>query len=516
MRSISEIKNYMLWFLLLWIFSAFLIRFIFNKPRKSSAILHLPPSPPSLPIIGHLHHLRPLLLHKSFHNLFCEYGPLLYLRFGSYPCLLVSSPSVAEEIFKNQDANFASRPISPLDDCLIFGNTGFVTAPYGDYWRFMKKLSVTELLGTQQIERSRTVRHQETARFLSKMIQSARKTEVVDVGAELMKLTNNIICRVVASTSCSDEDDEAKRIRELLKMSCELAGKMSFANSLGPFKKLGFWLYAKKSKDVTARYDQLMEKLLRKHEDKAKNNGSDDNKDFMDILLKVCHDDTAELRITREQMKSFIADLFFSGTSTTAETMQWAMAELINNPSVYKIARDEIESVVGRNRLVKETDIRSLHYVQAITKETLRLYPNAPFAPRVCIKDCKINGFDIPQNTPVAVNLYSIMRDPTIWEKPNEFCPERFLDLATSKIETKGQNFDFIPFGGGRRGCPGKNLAYILMNTAIASVIQCLDLKVIGEDGDSAKVNMQEAIGMSLAMASPLQCLPLVHFDPFC
>ncbi|XVF23306.1 hypothetical protein REPUB_Repub13aG0025800 [Reevesia pubescens] len=513
MRSISDIQNYILGFILLWLTSAFLIRFMFNKPRKSSTILHLPPSPPSLPIISHLHYLRPLL-HKSFHNLYCKYGPLLYLRFGSYPCLLVSSPSMAEEILKNQDVNFASRPISPLDDSLIFGKTGFITAPYGDYWRFMKKLSVTELLGARQIERSRSVRHQEIATFLRKMIQSAKKTEVVDVGAELMKLTNNIICRVVASTSCSEEDDEAKKIRELLKMSTELAAKMSLANSLGPLKKLGFWLYAKKSKEVTARYDELMEKLLRKHEVKAQNNGSDDNKDLMDIILKVYHDDTAELRISREQMKSFIVDLLFAGTSSSAETMQWAIAELINNPRVYKIARDEIKSVVG-SRLVEETDIPRLHYVQAITKETLRLYPNSPCAPRVCLKDCKINGFDIPENTAVAVNLFSIMRDPAKWEKPNEFYPERFLDIDKNETN-KGQNFDFIPFGGGRRGCPGKNLAYILMNTAIASVIQCLDFKVIGEDGDLAKVNMQEQIGMSLAMASPLRCLPLLHFDPFC
>ncbi|XP_017978261.1 PREDICTED: cytochrome P450 705A5 [Theobroma cacao] len=143
----------------------------------------------------------------------------------------------------------------------------------------MKKLSVTELLGTRQIERSCTVRHQEIAMFLRKMIQSARKTEVVDVGAELMKLTNNVICRVVASTSCSEEDNEAKRIKELLKRSAELIGKMSFANSLGPLKKFGFWLYRKEAKDLNARHDELMEKLLRKHEEKAKNNGGDIDRD---------------------------------------------------------------------------------------------------------------------------------------------------------------------------------------------------------------------------------------------
>ncbi|WRX26913.1 Cytochrome P450 - like 10 [Theobroma cacao] len=511
MNSISDLHYYLLCFLLL-LFSAFLLRSISNKSSKSAPGRHLAPSPPSLPIIGHLHHVRPVL-HKSFHHLSSKYGPLLYLRLGSYPCLVVSTSSMAEEIFKTQDVNFAARPVSPFGDGLLFGNDGFITAMYGDYWRFMKKLCVTELLGTRQVERSRAVRHQEITRFLRQMIQSASNTEVVDVGARLMKLTNNIICRMVMSTSCSEEDDEAERIRELVKRSFELAGKMSLANSLGPLKKFGFWLYAKEAKEVTTRYDELLEKLLKEHEERAKSNDREGNKDLMDILLEAYHDDEAEFRITLGQLKSFILDLFIGGTSTSAETMQWAVAELINHPTVYKIARDEIESVVGRSRLVEETDIPSLHYLQAIVKETLRLHPNSPLIPRVCHQGCKINGFDIPARTPVAVNVYSIARDPAIWENPNEFCPERFL--VSSKTETKGQNFDFTPFGGGRRACPGKNLAYAVMNTAIASMIQCIDWKVIGEDGDGAKLSMQEAIGMSLTMASPLRCLPLVYFNPF-
>ncbi|KAE8678675.1 hypothetical protein F3Y22_tig00111402pilonHSYRG00077 [Hibiscus syriacus] len=405
---------------------------------------------------------------------------------------------MAEQIFKDQDVNFAGRPISPLDDCVIFGNDSFIAAPYGHFWRFMKKLSMSELLGTRQIQRSRTVRNQEIVRFLRRMIQSASKNEVVDMGPELMKVTNNIICisvsqnlrinlfvsrnphdssnvrkneppsppqchpldmeknfdKVVASISSWEDDNEAKKIQELVKMSCE---------------------------EVAARYDSLMEKILREHEDKAHElNGNDD---LVDVLLRVYHDHTAELRITREQMKSFLA-----------------------------IAGDEIDSVIGtKTRLVEETDIPNLPYIQAIVKETLRLYPNAPFAPRLCLKHSKIDSFDILNNTPVAVNLYSIMRDQTIWENPDEYCPERFLIGSQSSSETQ-QCFDFVPLGGGRRACPGKNLAFVLMNIVIASVVQCLDLKFIGEEDG---VDMRETIGISIVMASPLRCRPVVHFDPF-
>ncbi|OMO49636.1 Cytochrome P450 [Corchorus olitorius] len=216
---------------------------------------------------------------------------------------------MVEAIFKTHDANFAARPVSPFDDGLLFGNNGFITAPYGDYWRFMKKLCVTELLSPRQIERSRALRHEEITRFLRKLIRSAAKTEVVDVGALLTQLTNNTICRMVMSTSCSVENDEAEKIKDLVKRSFQLAGKISLSNSLGPLRKIGFWLYSKEANEVTSTYNELLEKLLKEHEEKAKNNGGEfdrEDKDLMDILLEAFHDEKAEFRITRGQMKSFI------------------------------------------------------------------------------------------------------------------------------------------------------------------------------------------------------------------
>ena len=193
--------------------------------------------------------------------------------------------------------------------------------------------------------------------------------------------------------------------------------------------------------------------------------------------------------------------------------MQWAIAELINRPDVFDKVRDEIKSVVG-SRLVEESDIPNLPYLQAVVKETLRLYPSVPVSTRECRETCKIKGFDIPEKTMVAINLYSIMRDPELWDDPTEFRPERFLSVSSN--EKKGQNFNYVPFGSGRRRCPGSMLASGLLNISVAALVQCFDWKVC-EDGDDGanKVNMEVGAGMSLGRAHPLRCLPIVHFTPF-
>jgi len=211
-----------------------------------------------------------------------------------------------------------------------------------------------------------------------------------------------------------------------------------------------------------------------------------------------------------------LQDLIIAGTDSSSQTMQWVIAELINHPDILKKAREEIEEVVGKTRLVEESDIPRLPYLQAVVKETLRLHPTGPVTTRVCCQSCKIQGYDIPETTPVAVNLYTIMRDPDSWEDPDEFKPERFLSVGNAEdsksvgFGCRGQSLNFIPFGAGRRGCPGTLLALTLVNSVIAAAIQCFDWKI-----DSTKIDMQPGSGMSLAMARPLKCLPAVLYNPF-
>ncbi|ONI14563.1 hypothetical protein PRUPE_4G287500 [Prunus persica] len=284
------------------------------------------------------------------------------------------------------------------------------------------------------------------------------------------------------STSCSENGEEAEKIRELVKESYELAAKVCFGDVLGPLKRLGSGFYGKQLVDVTMGYDKLLEWMLKQHEERAERNGWDrEDKDLMDILLKAYQDDKAEVKISR--------------------THQRPCNGLINHPDIFNKLRVEIKSVVG-SRLVEESDVGNLPYLQAVIKETLRLHPPVPLSTRER-----------------AAKLYAIMRDPELWDNPDDFRPERFLspeekaDGEMNQNETRGQNFQYVPFGSGRRRCPGSNLATILLNTSIAAMVQCFDWKV--EDGNEGKVNMQVGAGMSLPMAHPLILLPVDHFNPF-
>lgn len=185
---------------ILFFLSLNLIRSILTGTATKSTTLHLPPTPLSLPLIGHLHLLSPKL-YNSFRRLSDQYGPILYLRLGASPCLVVSSASIAAEIFKTHDVIFASRPPIAFADKLFYGKSGFVSAPYGDYWRFMK-VCVTELLSPRQLERSQGVRWEEIPRFLSRIAGHSRLKEAVDMGAELMRLTNNATCRYERMKCC--------------------------------------------------------------------------------------------------------------------------------------------------------------------------------------------------------------------------------------------------------------------------------------------------------------------------
>ncbi|CAN0927700.1 3,9-dihydroxypterocarpan 6A-monooxygenase [Linum grandiflorum] len=393
---------------------------------------------------------------------------------GFSTCVVASNEAVAKEIFKAQDLNFSSRPEFGSSEYFIYRGSRFVTAQYGEYWRFMKKLSMTRLLSVPQLRLFADVVDEEKVRLIESAARCATDGRLFDLSRAFTTLTNNTICRMAMSTRCSGTNKDAEEIAGLVKTCLQLAGRLSVGDILGPFRFLDFSGTGKKLVGA----------------------------------LETYNDPNAELKLSENDIKSFLLDIFFAGTDTSSSAMQWAMGELINHPKSFKKLRAEIDSVVGPTRLVKDSDVPNLPYLRAVIRETLRLHPSAPLIIRECAEDCLVNGFSVKSKTRVLVNVYAIMRDPKSWTNPDEFDPERFMEDS----EYKGQNFRYLPYGSGRRGCPGASLAMMMMHAAVGCLVQCFDWKV--KSGEVLDLN--PGPGFAAEMGSTLECYPIsTRVKPF-
>ncbi|KAL4557606.1 hypothetical protein LXL04_035791 [Taraxacum kok-saghyz] len=486
--------------ILMSLISIILIAALFKSTRAKS---RLPPTPFPLPIIGHLHLLSPSP-HQAFHNLSLRYGPIFRLSLGSTPCVVASSSETAKDLFKTHNDAFLDRPHNSTLDLITYNGSGFFFAPYGDYWKFMKKVIVSELLNGKTLDSLLPIRQDEIVRFLKDLSQAAKVGNSVDLEGELIKMTNNVTSRMLMSKRCSEEKDKAEDIRQIITEIGELISKFNLSDHIWFCKYFDFQGIGKRSTDMCRRFDDLIESIIKEHEE-----ATEEQKDLLNILLHISEDENMEKKLTRENIKAFILDVFGAGTDTSALTTEWALSELINHPDIMKKAVEEIDHVVGKKRLLQESDIPNLPYLQSIVKETLRIHPTVPLIQRLSTRDCIIGGYHIPAKTTIFFNVWGHGRDPANWENPLEFRPERF---EGRKVDVRGQHFQLLPFGSGSRMCPGISLGLQVVMATLGCMIQCFEWKV-GKDGDLRSVDMEEGIGITLPRANPLVCVPIVRLD---
>ncbi|OMO70113.1 Cytochrome P450 [Corchorus olitorius] len=284
-------------------------------------------------------------------------------------------------------------------------------APYTPLWKFMRKFSMTQVLGTRSLDRLHPLKREEIKRFIKILQEKSEAAEAVDIGAELVRLTNNITLRMLLSRY---EDEEAN---ELLKIVAEMTGIITKVNLSDYFwfcKSLGLLGFRRRLKDVRDRFDILVDKFILEHKEARKKDGRIE--DVLDILIDISEDENAEMKLTNDNIKALISNYLTGGTDTFPLTICWGLAQLINHPEVMKKAQKEIDSVVGRNRILEESDVENLPYLKAIVKETLRLHPGGPLVVRESTEDCSIGGYEIPGGTTLFVNVWALGKDPKQWE----------------------------------------------------------------------------------------------------
>nr|XP_043607215.1 cytochrome P450 93A2-like [Erigeron canadensis] len=485
--------------ILVWVFS-----------KSTCPKSHFPPTPFALPIIGHLH-LLSSIPHQAFHKLSYRYGPIFRLFLGSKPGIIVCSPEIAKEFLKTHEHMCLDRARSSATDYLSYGNKGLVVAPYGVYWKFMKKIVMSNLLNGRTLDMFSLVRHKEVYRFINSMSKKARVGEGVNLGKELMKLSNNVISIMLMGDRCTDDKkDVADDLMNLVADMFQAIGTFNLSDYIWLLKSLDLQGVGKIAKKLRARLDVMIERIIKEHEEAREHGG--EIKDLLHILLDIEQDESMEIKLSREYIKAFIMDILLAATDTSAATMEWGLSQLINHPNIMKKALEEIHQVVGENRLLQESDIPNLPYLQAIVKETLRLHPPFPMFVRKSTEDFMVAGYHIPAKTIVFINVWALGRDPNHWESPHEFRPERFQGKEND-IDVRGQHFHMLPFGSGRRMCPGISLAHFMVHTTLGTMIQCFDWKA-GKDGNLSSVDMEEGVGLTLTKANHLVCVPVARIDP--
>uniref|UniRef100_A0ACD5WQF5 Uncharacterized protein n=1 Tax=Avena sativa TaxID=4498 RepID=A0ACD5WQF5_AVESA len=242
---------------------------------------------------------------------------------------------------------------------------------------------------------------------------------------------------------------------------------------------------------ASSRRDAFLQRLIDSERRKVNNNGygSGDNKSMISVFLSLQKKEPEVY--TDKMIMGLCVNLFTAGTGTTSIAVEWAMSLLLNHPAVLKKARDEIEASVGTSRLVTAEDVPRLTYLRCIINETLRLYPAAPLLlPHQSSSDCKVGGYHVPKGTMLIVNAYAIHRDPSMWENPDEFRPERFEE------DGKGEGMFMLPFGMGRRKCPGEAMAFRVVGLVLAAMIQCFEWDRV----DGVQVDMTEGPGSAFTV----------------
>lgn len=462
----------------------------------------LPPGPKPWPIIGNLHLLgqKP---HISLANLAKIYGPIMSLKLGQISTIVISSSTMAKQVLKNQDQAFSTRFIPNALQAYNHSKFSVAWLPVCPQWRTLRRILNTNLLSSNRFDVNQHLRSQKVKELLAYCAKCCQEGEVVDIGQVAFKTNLNLLSNTLFSKDLADPFSDSKvELKDVIWGILAEVGKPNLVDFFPLLEKIDPQGIRRRT---TFHFDKLMKLFdgLINERLEEKSRFCSAKSDVLENFLNISEENPEE--INHDHIKSMFLDLFAAGTDTTTSTLEWAMAEIIKQPEIMKKAQAELAEVIGKGKIVEEADVSQLRYLQCIIKETLRIHPPVPFlVPRKVEQDVELCDYIIQKGSQVLVNVWAIGRDSTSWEDPLVFKPERFW---SSNVDLRGQNFELIPFGAGRRICPGLPLALRMVPVMLGSLINSFNWKL--EAGIAPKdLDMEEKFGISLAKAHPLRAIP--------
>uniref|UniRef100_A0A0D9VD39 Cytochrome P450 n=1 Tax=Leersia perrieri TaxID=77586 RepID=A0A0D9VD39_9ORYZ len=471
----------------------------------------LPPGPWALPIIGHLHHLigRGELPHRRMRDLARQHGPLMLLRFGEVQTVVASSAEAAREILKTHDLAFATRPMGPVAQLWYQTSGGGVAyAPYGDGWRQLRKICTVELLSSRRVASFRPIRHDEVGRILRALAADADAKRPVNLTRLMATYTVNATVRaIIGSREFKEREAYVRMLKEVFGIVPGLG-----LPDLFPSSRLAMRVSRMPAQLARTRGNmhRLMDVIIKEHQEfrpAAGGGGGEEEEDLVDVLLRLQKEADFQHPLTAENVKFVMLDMFGAGSETSSSSLTWTMAELMRNPRIRHKLQEEIRQEFANDGRVTEEKLRNLTYLPMVIKETLRLHPPGTLlVPHQCQTPCQVLGYDVPVGSTVLVNAWAIGRDPVSWgDTAEEFSPERFERCAR---DFKGADYEFIPFGAGRRICPGISMALAHLELVLATLLFHFDFE-LPAGMSPEEVDLTEKSGVSTVLKTDLLVVPV-------
>ncbi|CAN1135806.1 Cytochrome P450 71D10 [Linum perenne] len=517
-------------FFIILSFLAFLYTLIHLISLNSSTPIsggRVPPAPPKLPLIGNLHQLKSSP-HRSLADLASKHGPIMRLQLGQLTTTVISSADLARDILTTHDVTFANRPVTAGNRILSYGLLDIGFAPYGPYWRQLRKICKSDLLSPGRVGSFRKIREDEAAKLVREIGEEASGNGLlgqggVNLSKKLVGMTYGIALSSAFGRNCGARDEYFAIVHRIFKM---MTG-FTLVN-LFPSVKVLQWVTGMKPKlmKLHREKDGIVQRILDEHKQRRRRKmnggssidgneavedgeGEEEEEDLTDVLLKFQEPSDLEFPLTDDSIKANLWDMVTAGAETSSATMEWAMSEMLLNPQVMQRAQAEVRQVYAGKPRVDESLLQELHYLKAVIKETLRLHPPSPLLmPRESSEGCEIKGYNIPSKSRVIINAWAIQRDPEYWpDDPEKFAPERFIE---SPLDYKGSEFHFIPFGGGRRMCPGVFFAQANVELSLANLLFHFEWK-LPEGVTEENMDMSESFGLAVTRKQGLIAVPIPY-----
>ncbi|XP_057424566.1 cytochrome P450 71D10-like [Lotus japonicus] len=481
---------------------------LLKRSTSSSSNTNLPPGPWTLPLIGNLHQIGGSMPHHSFRNLASNYGPLMHLKLGEVSHIIVTSPEIAELVMKTHDLNFCDRTNPLLSTICSYNATGIASAPYGEYWRQLRKICTMEMLSAKRVQSFRSIREEEVSEIV-KAISASDEGSVVNLSEKIFSLTYGIVARVAFG-----KKNRHQVFKSAIEEQLSLMGGFCVADlypSLGVLQ--GMSKDKVKMEKMHREVDRILQDVIDDHRNEMSSSRlreAEGSEDLVDVLLRLQKEqqEPDQYALTDDNLKAVIQDMFAAGGETISEVVLWVMSEMVRNPKVMEEAQAEVRRVFDTKGDVDETEMHQLIYLKCVIKETMRLHPPLPFlVPRECRERCEINGYEVPAKSRVNINVWAIGRDPKYWDEAETFKPGRFLN---SQIDFRGTNFEYLPFGAGRRICPGIAFALPNIELPLAKLLYHFDWK-LPNGMKNEEIDMTESFGLTLSKVNDLCLIPITR-----